>query len=73
LLTLPRRIFDRPFPDIQVVDMRREGGRNRIISRVARKAIEETLEEWPPALIFLKLRGFAAMRAVTFCNAPTAA
>jgi primosomal protein N' (replication factor Y) len=68
LLTLPRRIFDRPFPDIQVVDMRREGGRNRIISRVARKAIEETLQGGLQALIFLNRRGFATFFLCHACG-----
>ncbi len=65
-VTLPKRVFDRPLPDIRVVDMRRESGRNRILSRELQQALVETVENGNQALLFLNRRGFATF---TLCNA----
>lgn len=65
-VVLPRRVFDRPLPDIQVVDMRRESGRNRILSKGLQQALVATVEAGNQALLFLNRRGFATF---TLCNA----
>ena len=38
LLSLPNRVLNRPLPDLQIVDMKREKGRNRIISQTGPKS-----------------------------------
>lgn len=65
-VTLTRRVFDRPIPEIQVVDMRRESRRNRILSRTLQQALVATVEDGNQALLFLNRRGFATF---TLCNA----
>lgn len=65
-LTLPNRVFDRPLPELRLIDMRRQSGRNRILSRELRQALSETMEEGKQALLFLNRRGFATF---TLCNA----
>lgn len=67
-LCLPRRILNRPQPEISVVDMRRESKKSRIISFALQKAMAETLEENGQALIFLNRRGFATFMLCTTCG-----
>lgn len=64
-LTLPKRVFDRPLPELQLIDMRKQSGRNRILSRELRQALSETMAEGKQALLFLNRRGFATF---TLCN-----
>lgn len=66
LLSLPRRIHDRPLPDLEVIDMRRENRRHRILSRALQQALAETLKAGQQALLFLNRRGFATF---ALCNA----
>jgi primosomal protein N' (replication factor Y) (superfamily II helicase) len=65
-LELPRRIHDRPLPDLEVIDMRRESRRNRILSKTLQEALAATLEAGQQALLFLNRRGFATF---VLCNA----
>lgn len=67
-LTLPGRIFDRPLPDLQVVDMRREMRGNRILSKPLREALEETKQNGRQALLFLNRRGFATFYLCNSCG-----
>ena len=66
LLSLPRRIHDRPMPDLEIIDMRRENRRNRVLSKTLKDALAETLEAGQQALLFLNRRGFATF---VLCNA----
>ncbi|MCE5334195.1 MAG: primosomal protein N' [Desulfobacteraceae bacterium] len=56
---LPSRVLDRPQPEIEIVDMRREGRGASIFSARLRKAVEQTMAEGRQALLFLNRRGFA--------------
>ncbi|MDR3554103.1 MAG: primosomal protein N', partial [Syntrophobacteraceae bacterium] len=56
---LPSRILNRPLPELQVVDMRREGGKRGILSYKLREAIGETLHTGHQALLFLNRRGYS--------------
>ncbi|NLI82143.1 MAG: primosomal protein N' [Deltaproteobacteria bacterium] len=64
-LTLPNRVFQRPLPELQVVDMRRQSASNRILSRELRQTLAETMASGKQALLFLNRRGFATF---TLCN-----
>jgi len=60
-LVLEKRIEDRPFPEISIVDMRdaRDGsGRVPVISPALKQAMGETLERGGQAIVFLNRRGF---------------
>ncbi|VEN74210.1 Primosomal protein N' [Candidatus Desulfarcum epimagneticum] len=70
---LPRRIFDRPLPDISIVDLRKikdERGIRRFISPDLKKALSETLEKKNQALLFLNRRGFAGFPVCGACDEP---
>ncbi|MHC1741970.1 MAG: primosomal protein N' [Syntrophobacteraceae bacterium] len=68
LLTLPNRVFDRPLPEVRLVDMRRETRRDRILSRPLREALLETVGAGEQALLFLNRRGFASFLVCTACG-----
>ncbi|ABK17125.1 replication restart helicase PriA [Syntrophobacter fumaroxidans] len=68
-LLLPRRILDRPLPTLEIVDMRRESSRARILSHRLRTALAETLQAGDQALLFLNRRGFATCFLCGVCGA----
>ncbi len=68
LLTLPRRIHDRPLPDLEIIDMRRESRRSRIFSKALKGALAETLAAGQQALLFLNRRGFATFVLCHVCG-----
>ena len=68
MLNLPTRVMDRPFPSIEVVDMRRESGRHRILSHSLEKALAETIGNKRQALLFLNRRGFATFYLCNVCG-----
>jgi primosomal protein N' (replication factor Y) len=68
LLSLPRRIHDRPLPDLEVIDMRKENRRRRILSRRLQEALAKTIEAGQQALLFLNRRGFATFVLCNVCG-----
>jgi primosomal protein N' (replication factor Y) (superfamily II helicase) len=68
MLSLPRRIHDRPLPDLEVIDLRKENRRNRILSKTLKEALAETLEAGQQALLFLNRRGFATFVLCNVCG-----
>ncbi|HOD35284.1 MAG TPA: primosomal protein N' [Syntrophales bacterium] len=70
-LSLPRRVEERPLPQVRIVDMkneRDENGRIRILSGTLRNALEETLRIRRQSILFLNRRGFT-----TFMHCPECA
>jgi primosomal protein N' (replication factor Y) (superfamily II helicase) len=67
-LSLPSRILNRPLPELEVVDMKRESKRNRIISHLLGKTLKETVENGQQALLFLNRRGFATFLLCNVCG-----
>jgi len=62
-LVLPVRVEERPLPDVEIVDMKRETeGKNKasfpILSRILQASIQDTLENKKQTLLFLNRRGF---------------
>jgi primosomal protein N' (replication factor Y) len=62
-LVLPRRVEDRPLPEVEIIDMRREVEADsqissRILSRSLKDAIQDTIERKQQTLLFLNRRGF---------------
>lgn len=67
-LVLPRRIHDRPHPEMEVVDMRREPGRPKVLSARLKSSLLETLESGCQALLFLNRRGFSTCFLCGVCG-----
>ena len=68
LITLERRVLDRPMADVRVVDMRAEfaaAGPDVILSSVLREAIADRLLRREQAIVLLNRRGFAT---AVFCR-----
>ncbi len=70
LLTLTKRVAARPFPAVQVVDMRREfKDKNRsIFSRKLLVAMKETISRGEQVILFLNRRGFAGFQLCRECG-----
>ncbi len=63
LATLSARVWDRPLPDVQVVDMREimaAEGADAVISTTLLEALEKRLHTGEQSLLLLNRRGFAA-------------
>jgi primosomal protein N' (replication factor Y) len=68
LVTLTRRVLDRPLADVRIVDMRAEyaaEGPDVILSGPLRDALASRLERREQAIVLLNRRGFAT---VVFCR-----
>lgn len=62
-LILPRRVEDRPLPEVAIINMKKEmekSGQSEppILSQALREAIKDTLEKKQQTLLFLNRRGF---------------
>ncbi|MDR3566576.1 MAG: primosomal protein N' [Syntrophobacteraceae bacterium] len=68
LVSLPARILNRPMPSVEVVDMRREGGRRKMFSFRLREAIGETIACGQQALLFLNRRGYSKYYLCNTCG-----
>jgi len=72
LVTLNRRVLDRPMAQVQVVNMREEiadAGAEVVLSRALRAAIKARLEQGQQSLILLNRRGFATSVLCRQCGA----
>lgn len=67
-LHLSKRILERPLPELNVVDMRRQGTQSGILSAPLQQALTETVEQGEQALIFLNRRGFATFLLCHLCG-----
>ena len=68
LISLRRRVLDRPMAAVRIVDMREElaaGGPDVILSTVLVEALRQRLEAGEQAIVLLNRRGFAT---VVFCR-----
>ena len=62
-LGMPRRVAERPLPEVEIIDMRRgantASARSTILSRPLLQAIDRTLDRGKQAILFLNRRGFS--------------
>ncbi len=65
LLVLPRRVLDRPLPEVRVVDMR---GERSVLSRPLVEAIRRHLEAGSQVVLYLNRRGYAAFLLCRECG-----
>ncbi len=70
LLTLPSRIGEKPLPEVEIIDMRREfGGRlARIFSERLERAVREAIDRGEQVMLFLNRRGFAPYVSCLVCG-----
>jgi primosomal protein N' (replication factor Y) len=69
LVALPQRIESRPLPRVEVVDLRRLHGQDRLLSPPLCAAVRECLERGEQALLFLNRRGFSTLLLCEECGA----
>lgn len=70
VIDLPRRIDDRPMPEVAIVDMRSElkAGNRTIFSRLLRARIQQTLDSGHQAILFMNRRGFSTFVLCRECG-----
>ncbi len=67
-VVLASRIFGRPLPEIEIVDMKREGGRGPVFSFRLREALAQVLDAGAQAMLFLNRRGYAKFYICQTCG-----
>lgn len=67
MVTLPKRIDDRPLPEVEIVDMRKEKRRKVLGSRL-RKAIGEVLRKGEQVILFINRRGYFTFAMCRECG-----
>jgi primosomal protein N' (replication factor Y) len=68
LLRLPHRVDQRPMPTVRVVDLRRDGTGESLLSRPLRAALAERLERREQAMLFLNRRGHSHYTQCRSCG-----
>ncbi len=69
MVRLPTRIEARPLPRVEVVDLRRVEGGDRLLSPPLCAALAECLKRGEQALLFLNRRGFSTLLLCQECGA----
>lgn len=67
LITLPKRVEERPQPDIEIVDMRQRSNRH-ILDHKLSMEISSTLSAGDKVILFLNRRGFASFLICQDCG-----
>lgn len=70
-LPMPRRVFDRPMPEVELVDLRRTGGTERrsdVLSERMLDAMDETLGAGQQVILFLNRRGYSPCVICEICG-----
>jgi len=70
LLTLPKRIDDRPLPPVEVVDMRDElkAGNYNVLSRKLKEEIKSVIQKKEQAILFINRRGYFSFVMCRTCG-----
>jgi len=71
LSALPERIFDRPLPEVKIIDMRREQERSNryvVVSDLLLNAIEQRIKTGEQVILFLNRRGYSNFAICTRCG-----
>ena len=70
LLEMPRRVNNRPLPDVEVVDMREEleNGNRTVLSNSLRKALKECIARGEQAMLLMNRRGYNSFVSCRSCG-----
>ena len=73
LVEMPRRVYDRPLPDVLTVDLRHESkeqGYRGVLSRPLRRAMEQALRDDGQVILLLNRRGYSTHIQCPDCGEP---
>ena len=70
LLEMPRRVKDRPLPEVTITDMRQEleNGNRSVLSRDLIRGLKETLERGEQAMLLINRRGYHSFVSCRKCG-----
>ena len=70
LLEMPHRVNDRPLPEVEITDMRREleSGNRTVLGRPLRKALSECVEKGEQAILLMNRRGYNSFVSCRSCG-----
>ena len=70
LLEMPRRVNNRPLPEVEIIDMREEleGGNRTVLSAALRKALKECARRGEQAMLLMNRRGYNSFVSCRSCG-----
>ncbi len=70
LLEMPHRVNDRPLPEVEIADMRREleNGNRTVLSGILRKALKECADRGEQAILLMNRRGYNSFVSCRTCG-----
>ena len=70
LLEMPRRVQDRPLPEVDIVDMREEleNGNRTVLSAALRKAMKDCISRGEQAMLLMNRRGYNSFVSCRSCG-----
>ena len=70
LLEMPRRVMDRPLPEVEIVDMREEleSGNRTVLSGALRKALKDCISRGEQAMLLMNRRGYNSFVSCRTCG-----
>jgi len=70
LLEMPRRVQDRPLPEVEIVDMREEleNGNRTVLSNALRKALKDCTAHGGQAMLLMNRRGYNSFVSCRSCG-----
>ncbi len=70
LLEMPRRVQDRPLPEVEIVDMRAEleNGNRTVLSTALRRALKDCTDRGEQAMLLMNRRGFNSFVSCRSCG-----
>jgi primosomal protein N' (replication factor Y) len=70
LLEMPRRVQDRPLPEVEIVDMRAEleNGNRTVLSTALRKALKDCASRGEQAMLLMNRRGYHSFVSCRSCG-----
>ena len=70
LLEMPQRVNDRPLPEVEITDMRREleNGNRTVLGGPLRKALKECIERGEQAILLMNRRGYNTFVSCRTCG-----
>ena len=70
LLEMPRRVQDRPLPEVEIVDMREEleNGNRTVLSSALRKALKDCAARGEQAMLLMNRRGYNSFVSCRSCG-----
>ena len=70
LLEMPRRVKDRPLPEVEIVDMREEleNGNRTVLSGKLRKALKDCIRHGEQAMLLMNRRGYNSFVSCRSCG-----